>query len=128
VSNTVEINGRIVGPGHPAYSIAETGSNHDQDKGRALDMIAQAAACGVDAVKFQSLKFDEIYLPEHETAEFRDWFAAIQLPEDWYADLAKCSKGRRRRFSVRAVLPGRGSLVGSRGRASLQIGRAPGAR
>jgi len=89
---TVTINGRTVGPGHPAYIIAEIGSNHDQDKGRALDMIRKAAACGVDAVKFQSLKFDEIYQPEHETAAFRDWFAAIQLPEEWYADLASAAK------------------------------------
>lgn len=92
MSTSVQINGRTVGQGHPAYIIAEIGSNHDQDKSRALDMIAQAADCGVDAVKFQSLKFDEIYLPEHETEQFRDWFAAIELPEEWYADLAAAAE------------------------------------
>lgn len=88
----ITIEARPVGPGQPAYLIAEIGSNHDQDKQRAIDLIGKAAAAGADAVKFQSLSFDEIYLASHETAAFREWFRAIELPEDWYENLAEASR------------------------------------
>lgn len=122
MSNTVIINGRTVGPGHPAYIIAEIGSNHDQDKARALEMIARAADCGVDAVKFQSLKFDRIYLPEHETAEFRDWFAQIELPEDWYEDLAKAAQAAGVDFLSAPCYPQSVSLLEAVGVPAYKLG------
>lgn len=50
---SIEINGRKVGPGHPAYVIAEIGANHNGDMTLAREMISAAKECGCDAVKFQ---------------------------------------------------------------------------
>lgn len=85
---TVRIAGREIGPGRPTYVIAEIGSNHNQDLALALDMIAMAAKTGADAVKFQSIRFDQLYQPEAEDESFRKWFEQIELNESWYAKLA----------------------------------------
>ena len=74
------------------YLIAEIGSNHNQDKNLALEMIDMAAQTGANAVKFQSLRFDKIYQSEYETEEFRKFFSQIELDENWYLDLAKQAK------------------------------------
>jgi sialic acid synthase SpsE len=102
---TFHIGERAVGPGRPCYVIAEIGSNHDQDKQRALDMIALAAEAGADAAKFQSLRFDRMYRPQHETPAFRDWFACIELPEDWYHDLAEAARRNNIQFMSSACYP-----------------------
>lgn len=49
----MQIGSRLIGPGQPPYVIAEIGVNHDGDLGRALLLVDEAAACGIDAVKFQ---------------------------------------------------------------------------
>ena len=49
----VKVGRRMVGPGLPAYIIAEIGANHNGDMGLAREMIAAAKDCGCDAVKFQ---------------------------------------------------------------------------
>ena len=46
--------GRLVGPQHPPYIIAEIGSNHNGDVALAKRMIEAAKRSGADAVKFQS--------------------------------------------------------------------------
>jgi sialic acid synthase SpsE len=91
-SKRVNIGGRTVGPGNPAYVIAEIGANHDQDLSVALDMISMAAQAGADAVKFQSIRFDRLYNPANETSEFREWFRQIELDEAWYPHLAERAK------------------------------------
>jgi N-acetylneuraminate synthase len=53
VTRTTEIAGRAVGPGQPAYIIAEIGINHNGDIGLAHKLIDAAALAGCDAVKFQ---------------------------------------------------------------------------
>lgn len=82
------INGHPVGPGEAVYIIAEIGSNHNQSLDKALEMISLAAQAGADAVKFQSIQFDQIYSPMAESKEFRDWFQQIELDESWYQPLA----------------------------------------
>ena len=49
------------------YLIAEIGSNHNQDKSLAMDMIYMAAESGADAVKFQSIDFNRLYQERYET-------------------------------------------------------------
>lgn len=49
----VEIAGRPIGPGHPAYVVAEIGINHNGDVGLAKKLIDAAGLAGCDAVKFQ---------------------------------------------------------------------------
>ncbi len=74
------------------YLISEIGSNHNQDKSLALEMIDMAAESGADAVKFQSIRFDKLYQHDYETDEFRRWFKKIELDENWYLDLAEQAK------------------------------------
>lgn len=47
------INGREVAIDRPSYFIADVGSNHEGDLGRAKDLIWKVAEAGGDAVKFQ---------------------------------------------------------------------------
>ena len=50
---------RAVGPSHPCFVIAEIGVNHNGSLDLATQLIDQAAACGADAVKFQTWKKGE---------------------------------------------------------------------
>jgi len=67
------------------FVIAEIGSNHGQDFQLALDTIDAAAECGADAVKFQSIDLDSLYLEPNE--ETRTLHKAIDLDESWYVPL-----------------------------------------
>ena len=42
------------------FIIAEAGVNHDGDEARALELVAVAANCGADAVKFQTFAADKL--------------------------------------------------------------------
>ena len=60
----VRINGRLVGPGHACYVIAEIGINHNGDVAVAKRLIDAAAQSHCDAVKFQKRTVDVVYTPE----------------------------------------------------------------
>jgi N-acetylneuraminate synthase len=64
VTDTVDIAGRRVGSGEPAYFVAEIGINHNGDLGTARKLVAAAAASGCDAVKFQKRTVDVVYSAE----------------------------------------------------------------
>lgn len=66
----IEINGRLIGDGHPCYFIAEIASNHDGDLNRAKKLIDLAKESGADAVKFQHFKTEKIVS--------REGFAGLQ--------------------------------------------------
>ncbi|MEO5922171.1 MAG: N-acetylneuraminate synthase family protein [Pseudolysinimonas sp.] len=61
---TVRIGSREVGPGKPAYLIAEIGLNHNGDVEIAKQLVDVAADAGAQAVKFQK-RTPEISTPEH---------------------------------------------------------------
>jgi len=61
---TIEIGGRAIGPGCPAYVIAEACDNHLGDLGVAMEMARQAKLAGADAVKYQHHLPDEEMLPD----------------------------------------------------------------
>src|SRR5215207_6825668 len=54
------IGGRAVGPGHPAYIIAEMSANHNQSFEDAAKLVREAKKVGADAVKLQTYTPDTI--------------------------------------------------------------------
>ena len=60
----VKIGDRLVGPGYPAYIVAEIGINHNGDLNLAKKLIDAALDAGCSAVKFQKRTVDVVYTPE----------------------------------------------------------------
>jgi N-acetylneuraminate synthase/N,N'-diacetyllegionaminate synthase len=56
----MNIAGRAIAPGLPAYVIAEIGVNHDGDADRAIGLVDAAADAKADAVKFQFFRATEL--------------------------------------------------------------------
>jgi N,N'-diacetyllegionaminate synthase len=68
--------------------IAEIGENHLGDMGMAREMVVRAAGAGVDAVKFQSYRADDVAPDDPE----REWFAKVQLSDDAHRELAELAR------------------------------------
>lgn len=94
----LSIRGRLVGPGHPVYVIAELSANHNQDLQEALKLIHLAAECGVDAVKLQTYTPDTITIDcrnEHfmvkstiwEGKNLYDLYGEAYTPWEWHEEL-----------------------------------------
>lgn len=67
----VKIAGRVVGPGAPAFVIAEAGINHNGSLELALQLVAAAKKAGCQAIKFQKRTIDIVYSVE-ELAQPRE--------------------------------------------------------
>jgi len=65
-----EIAGRKIGPGEPAYIIAEMSGNHGQDFDRAVRIIHAMKEAGADAIKLQTYTPDTITIPS-DRSEFK---------------------------------------------------------
>ena len=92
----VEIAGRRVGDGYPAFVVAEIGINHNGDIEIAKELIGIAAEVGCDAVKFQKRSVDLVYTPE-ELAQPRpspfgetngDLKRGLELGRETYEEIA----------------------------------------
>ncbi len=67
----IRIGSRLVGDGHPTYTVAEIGINHNGDLEIAKRLMAAAAHAGVDAVKFQK-RTPELCVPMDQRDQMRD--------------------------------------------------------
>ncbi|MFN2453667.1 MAG: pseudaminic acid synthase [Pyrinomonadaceae bacterium] len=56
----IDINGRRIGAGQPAYIIAEMSANHGQDFNHAVSIMRAAKESGADAIKIQTYTPDTI--------------------------------------------------------------------
>ena len=59
---TIRIGDREIGPGRPAFIIAELSGNHNGSLDRALESVRAAAKAGADAIKLQTYTADTITL------------------------------------------------------------------
>lgn len=70
-NKTIDISNRCIGEKEPTYIIAEAGVNHNCDMDIAKKMIDVALEAGVDAVKFQCFKTDNLILKDVAKAPYQ---------------------------------------------------------
>lgn len=81
---TINVNGFEIGS-DKTFIIADIGSNHKQDLSLAKESVSAAAEAGADAIKFQSIQLNELYLnPDKKTADF---IKQLEFPEEWHKEL-----------------------------------------
>lgn len=66
----LKISNRAVGDGCPVFIVAEAGINHNGDINKAKQLIAAAAKCGADAVKFQTHLAEKEMVKTQITADY----------------------------------------------------------
>jgi N,N'-diacetyllegionaminate synthase len=69
--SSINIGHKQVGPGHPAFIIAEAGVNHNGDLEMARQLVEVAAAAGADAVKFQTFRAEAVASPNAPKAQYQ---------------------------------------------------------
>lgn len=67
----VKVSDKIISENTPVFIIAEAGVNHNGDINKAKELIDVAANAGVDAVKFQAFKTENLILEEVEKAPYQ---------------------------------------------------------
>lgn len=60
MNNSIEVNGRKIGPGEPVYIVAEMSANHNQDFDKAVEILKAARDSGADAIKLQTYTADTL--------------------------------------------------------------------
>ena len=105
MSPLIEIAGRPIGPGHPAYIIAELSANHGQDFEQAVAIVRAAHAAGADAIKLQTYTADTITLDcdreyfrvgpgtAWEGRVLHDLYREASTPWDWQPRLQAIARG-----------------------------------
>ncbi len=103
VTDPVQIANQPVGTGQPCFIVAEIGINHNGDIEIAKRLIAEAAATGCSAVKFQKRTIDVVYSAD-ELARPRenpfgptngDLKRGLEFDRDAYVEIDRCCREHR---------------------------------
>lgn len=102
----IEIGGRRVGRGQPAYLIAEVAQAHDGSLGLAHKFIDATAEAGADAVKFQThFASEESTLDEPFRVKFSDqdatrfaYWKRMEFTDEQWAGLADHARAKKLHF------------------------------
>ena len=98
MSETIKIKDRIIGPGKPAYIIAEMSANHAGSFERAIEIIHEAKKAGADCIKIQTYTADTITLDCHNEyftlkggtwngENLHDLYEKAYTPWEWQQEL-----------------------------------------
>lgn len=102
----IHIQNRRVGPGYPAFTIAEIGSNHNRDKTIVRKLIDATAEAGFDAVKFQTYEPLEVFSAKITTADvhyehlygLKPWWEVardrILMPREWFGEMFEYARAK----------------------------------
>jgi N,N'-diacetyllegionaminate synthase len=102
-TETVMIGSRTVGAYEPCFVIAEAGVNHNGDPGLAHRLVDAAADSGVDAVKFQAFRADDLASANAAAAPYqrvdgaatqRDVLRGLELDGDTFEALGRHAEER----------------------------------
>jgi len=85
----IKINNREIGGDNPTYVIAEMGVNHNGRLDVALEMVEEAAKCGVDALKVQIVDADRSYTRDSESHSL---FKSVELKINEWEKIVKLAK------------------------------------
>lgn len=99
----VEIAGRRIGPGEPAYIIAELSANHGHDLDQAVRLVEAAHAAGADAVKLQTYTPDTMTIDSDQPwfriagtgwagRKLYDLYTEAETPWAWHARLKEAAE------------------------------------
>ena len=96
----IKIGGKLIGAGNPCFIIAEAGVNHNGKLSLAKKLVDKAKEAGVDAVKFQTFKAENIVTKEAKQAKYQtknigkkeSQFAMLKRLELSYADFRNLKK------------------------------------
>jgi pseudaminic acid synthase len=101
---SIKIATREIGPGQPAYLVAEVSANHNQDFDRAVRIINAAKDAGADAVKLQTYTADTITIASNreefhvsggtvwDGRNLHDLYGEAYTPWQWQPKLNKVAK------------------------------------
>ena len=99
MNHYLKINGRLIGPGHPCYIVAEISANHSQSYERAVEIVEAAKDSGADAVKIQTYTPDTLTIDcDNEYFQIKngslwanrnlyDLYREAQTPWEWHPGL-----------------------------------------
>ncbi|MCX2739107.1 pseudaminic acid synthase [Pontibacter anaerobius] len=100
----INIAGRMVGPNHRPFIIAEMSGNHNQSLERALAIVDAAADAGADAIKLQTYTADTMTLPGALTIEdegslwkgreLYDLYKEAYTPWEWHQPIFERARER----------------------------------
>ena len=107
--SAISIGSRRIGLGEGVFIIAEIGVNHNGDVDLAKQLIDKAAEAGVDAVKFQTFKAEQIASAKAPKADYQlqttdptesqhEMLRRLELPYDAHQELQGHSEKRGVRF------------------------------
>ena len=103
----VQIGDRLIGDGEPCFIVAEIGVNHNGNVKLAKKLIDEATKAGVDAVKFQTFKAENVVTQRAGKAEYQKtseeesqhkMLKRLELSEEDFKELAHYAKEKNIMF------------------------------